>query len=376
MRRHRRLTAVQILFCAAVLSGTPFSQAAEGQAEKEKPVELARRTYELLLAEYRGRQLSDPEKLHLWSLRWMEEEAAISQTDTERVNAIRGHLNRMREVEGLAVQFVKSGRGTQSHVAATKYYRLKAEARLASDHHKAPPGTFSGVVRLHGQLPVLPPLVKKGQAVRDSAVCAATADIPNEQLIVDPKTRGIANVFIYLRRRPADAKSSESVPTETLVFTRKDCRSLPHAMLVRVGQKLIVKNGDPVNHSVKTLPRFNQQFNVTLGPGQTTQLVYRRAEPVPLAVQCNIHSWIRAYHLPLDHPFAAVTDSQGRFTIKGLPPGVHSFIVWHESTGILNTRYQVEVKPDIPASVELSFLAENSKLRPVADDRPANSEPR
>ena len=39
---------------------------------------------------------------------------------------------------------------------------------------------------------------------------------------------------------------------------------------------------------------------------------------------------VRAWHLPLDHPYGAVTDADGNFTIKNLPVGTHKFRIWHE----------------------------------------------
>jgi hypothetical protein len=63
-----------------------------------------------------------------------------------------------------------------------------------------------------------------------------------------------------------------------------------------------------------------------------------------------------AYQLPLDHPYAALTDADGKFTISDLPSGSHNFTLWHEGKKLRN--YKVTVKagetPE-PLDIQLSL---------------------
>ena len=63
-----------------------------------------------------------------------------------------------------------------------------------------------------------------------------------------------------------------------------------------------------------------------------------------------------AFHLPLDHGYAAVTDAQGKFVIKGLPAGSHVLKVWHESGKLLERGYKVTIKAG-ENPVELKYAA-------------------
>jgi hypothetical protein len=57
-----------------------------------------------------------------------------------------------------------------------------------------------------------------------------------------------------------------------------------------------------------------------------------KAEPAPIPVDCNIHPWMRAYVVAVDHPFVAVSDKNGEIEIKGLPAGEKlSFRLYHEA---------------------------------------------
>ena len=49
-----------------------------------------------------------------------------------------------------------------------------------------------------------------------------------------------------------------------------------------------------------------------------------------MPVVCNIHPWMKAYILSLDHPYMAVTGEDGTFEIKNMPAGQHEFQFWHE----------------------------------------------
>jgi hypothetical protein len=66
----------------------------------------------------------------------------------------------------------------------------------------------------------------------------------------------------------------------------------------------------------------------------------------PFPVACDLHPWMRAWWLVLDHPYAAISDAEGKFTIADLPPGNYEFRVWHEKFGDIHQALKVAVKAD------------------------------
>jgi hypothetical protein len=220
-------------------------------------------------------------------------------------------------------------------------------------------GRLTGRIIFSGMPPVLPPLAKQGKAAKDANVCAANADIPNESLLVDPKTRGLSNVFVYLATAPEGPRPAAN-STKPLVFERKECRFQPHAMIAHIGQPITLANADPLATNFHIFPIKNTPLNVMVAPNGKFEkpLVYKNAERVPIAVRCDIHSWMKAYHLPLDHPYAAIADAQGQFKISGLPPGTHSFIIWHEDAGFLDRAYRINITAKQTRSVSLTYTAD------------------
>lgn len=222
-------------------------------------------------------------------------------------------------------------------------------------------GSLSGVITLEGKAPVLAPKVKKGDAgAKDSAVCAA-ADVPDESLVVG-SSGGIANVFVYLAAPPMGYKA-EPPPKDPVVFDQKGCKFIPHALLVRTGQTVQVKSDDAIAHNTHTNPLRSTPFNQVIKPSDRngTPLVYDKPDRLPVKVVCDLHSWMSAYHLVQDHPFMAVTDENGKFEIKGLPAGKHTFVIWQERAGYLNRTYMVDIKANQPTDAKLSFPADKFK---------------
>ena len=203
-------------------------------------------------------------------------------------------------------------------------------------------GSLKGRVEFVGDFVPLAPLFVKGGASKDPSVCGAEA-IPNESILV--KDGGLANAFIYLDKVPKGAAiPAAGAPVD---FDQKVCIFLPHAMIVRVKQPFMILNADLAAHNTHTFPDKNNGFNSVVSPDDRkgVQLVYTLAEKKPFRVGCDIHSWMTAYHLPLDHPFAAVSAPDGTFEIKDLPAGKHEFKVWHEAGEMVEKALVVTIKP-------------------------------
>ena len=208
-------------------------------------------------------------------------------------------------------------------------------------------GTVEGQVVFDGTPPQLAPKVKKGDpTAKDAQVCAAD-DVPDESLVVDPATKGIANVVVYLRKAPAnipaDLKKSKE---KEVVLDQKGCRYFPHVIALRTDQSLKCISSDAVAHNVHIKPLANDAKNFVVSPNdqQGTLVSLTKAETLPVNVNCDIHPFMQAYCVITDHPYVAVTDKEGKFKIEGLPPGEHSFTVWQEKSGYIERALKVTVK--------------------------------
>jgi hypothetical protein len=181
--------------------------------------------------------------------------------------------------------------------------------------------------------------------------------IADESLIVDQETMGIANVAIFLQKAPPGAPVPRA-PKGWRPVEITDRGFVPRVSVVRTGLPTIVTNNYPDGVNVHTMAIRNPPFNQFVRPGDAAVLNHPKPENVPIPVQSDIQNWMKAYEIALDHPWAAVTDASGRFTIRGLPPGAYEFRVWHELPGYLDRKLNVEVKAGKATRLELVYPAQ------------------
>jgi plastocyanin len=192
-------------------------------------------------------------------------------------------------------------------------------------------GTIKGQVVFGGDAPAPKVLFAKGSAPKDPEVCAKDAPLVSERLVVDGATKGVKNVLVYLPKPTSvsdDAKKAYS--TAKIVFDQDKCVFEPHVLGMMSGAPITLKSSDPVNHNINAKLK-QSAFNQLLQGGSTTQFTPSAPERTPGEVTCDIHPWMRAWWMVLDHPYFAVTDAKGYFEIKNAPAGTQKVVVWQEA---------------------------------------------
>ncbi|MEO2015290.1 MAG: carboxypeptidase regulatory-like domain-containing protein [Fuerstiella sp.] len=216
-------------------------------------------------------------------------------------------------------------------------------------------GTISGRVVLKGDVPDPVLLHAKGAPVKDGEICA-DVDTYKGDLVIDKETKGIANVFLYIYKAPKDIHPQAAKPAPKVKFDQKNCKFIPHVLVVQAGQTVEVLNSDPIAHNTHTYPLRNQATNILLAPntkeGEGVGVATVVREIVPHQVKCDFHPWMVAHWLVLDHPYAVATDAEGKFKMENLPVGDHELRIWHERVGYLDRAYKVSVSPGDNSPVE------------------------
>jgi len=99
------------------------------------------------------------------------------------------------------------------------------------------------------------------------------------------------------------------------------------------GQTIKIVNSDPTTHNIHPTPKDNREWNESQAP-QTPPLEKTFArEEILLTVHCNQHPWMKMFIGVVKNPFFTVTGPDGKFEIKGLPPGEYTIAFVQEKLG-------------------------------------------
>jgi hypothetical protein len=166
---------------------------------------------------------------------------------------------------------------------------------------------------------------------------------------------GLANVLVYVG--DGIGKQDFPIPEEPVELVQSQCMFKPRVSGVMVGQELTLRNSDSTLHNQHARPTVNRGFNLALpSPGMRNTKHFDHEEIV-IPISCAIHGWERAYVGVFSHPYFAVTDREGRFSINDLPPGTYTISTWHEKLGTLKQSITVGSKD----ATEISFTYESSE---------------
>jgi hypothetical protein len=153
------------------------------------------------------------------------------------------------------------------------------------------------------------------------------SQVANETLLIG-RDGGLKNTVVIIRpldrRAPAQPKS--------LILDNQRCAFVPHVQVAPVGSELLLKNSDPILHTVHA--RLGRETLFNIGLPKWRQVTKRLDRSGVVRIDCDVlHTWMSAAIVVTASPHYALSDENGYFFIEGLTAGVYGMEVWHEKLG-------------------------------------------
>lgn len=189
------------------------------------------------------------------------------------------------------------------------------------------------------------PKVRHG---KDNDKGCGEAEHDSERLKFDRASLGLGYAIVYLKDVAAGKDWPEAMKSDdrVAVIDQRTCKYVPHVQVARTDTQMVVLNSDAADHNIhgyKTPAAKNSlastKFNFTSAPNTRNDDTADAflEEPGLYLVKCDVHPWMNAYLLVVEHPYHTVTShveagglAPGEWALADVPPGDYTLVVWKE----------------------------------------------
>jgi hypothetical protein len=232
-------------------------------------------------------------------------------------------------------------------------------------------GTLRGRVVWEGPLPDLTEINKTLRQARDrmpNYLLPRDGRIEQQVWQISPGG-GVRNVMVYLMPPPGTyfamekddldpvkAKWRKDVVMEVVELAYQPSHVIlfpggrdAEGKVVKTGQGFKIRVRDPEPFNVKVCgDASNPGYNWLVPPGEEREAAIVPAR-APVSVSDNLHRWLQGWVRAFDHPYAVLTDGDGRFEIRNVPAGVQVRVqAWHPMTGWLSPNLRAGDPVEVP----------------------------
>ncbi len=225
-------------------------------------------------------------------------------------------------------------------------------------------GALTGVATLKGAVPK----ARSFHLIHSPNIeyCSRISDGKGHRIVYDFKVdenRGLKDTVIAVR----GIRKGKAFPDNIQKLKFNRCQSDKYVIGVYNGEDILLENTDPIKHEVATYEirgEYVQQIsNKSLMP-KTSQVrsafIDHRAQE--FIIRCNLHPFLQTRAFMVDNPYYAITDANGKFSIKDIPPGEYQVSVWHALIPVLERTMTIHPNKTTEINFELDSADTRTKL--------------
>ena len=141
--------------------------------------------------------------------------------------------------------------------------------------------------------------------------------------------RSAENIAVYV---DAIAGKSFDPPAQHVTIDQRKMTFIPHVAVMLKGTTVDFLNSDPVGHNVYwPSVSGNKKLAHNLGTWpKGEKKAFQFNDPGVASLLCNVHPEMSGYVVIVLTPYFAVTDNEGAYEIKNVPPGHYTLKTWSE----------------------------------------------
>ncbi len=229
-------------------------------------------------------------------------------------------------------------------------------------------GSFTGRVTLSGKVPRprFFPLI----ASPNLKYCNRISDGQGHRILFDftvSESRGLKDTLVKI----IGIEKGKPFPSKIQKIVMNRCHTPKYIIGARNGETLLLENTDPIRHEIVAYEFTNRGVNQRSHrpvDAKTSQArdIFVKNNTEKFLIKCNLHPFLQSRGVIVDNPYYAITDEEGHFTIKNIPPGNYKVIVWHPF--IPNLHGTIKIEPESQSTVNFDFDGENEQRNIYNDD--------
>lgn len=191
---------------------------------------------------------------------------------------------------------------------------------------------------------------------------------PQTRFFVVGTNDSLADVFVVLE--PMAGLGQWQPSAKPVEIRQRGCEYLPYVTAAQVGQVVRVFNDDPVMHIVHPTPNSDRSKD-------SNRSQHPQAPPLDFTFpsaewfvrfKCDVHPWMFAYVSVVEHPFFAVTDTTGWFSLPEPPPGAYTLRFIHRKTQSTTVQIKVQAGRRIQVNATLGVTNQEKSEAVVTEE--------
>lgn len=155
--------------------------------------------------------------------------------------------------------------------------------------------------------------------------------------------RQLSDAIVWI----ADVRAGKAMPEDRRVtVSSEDCQIDPRVQAMVQNATVNLFNDDKLLHTI-VFTRAGTDDTLLVVPffnvGQVVPTEKLTKESGIVEMRCKQHPWTHGYLAVFDHPYFAVSETDGSYNLDSLPPGRYKMMIWHEGMAQpLERRVKVE----------------------------------